>query len=41
MNALTTVNYVGASGKKTMRTKGETTSDALQKLVKSILGITE
>lgn len=40
MNALTTVNFVGGPGKKTMRTKGDT-ADALQKLVKSALGVAE
>lgn len=41
MNGLTTVNYVGASNKKTTRVKGEITSDALKKLVNRILGVAE
>ncbi|MBF4569502.1 hypothetical protein ITJ57_12095 [Plantibacter sp. VKM Ac-2880] len=41
MNGLTTVNYVGASKKKTTRVKGEVTSDALKKLVNSVLGVAE
>ncbi|TAJ48673.1 MAG: hypothetical protein EPO52_11220 [Herbiconiux sp.] len=36
MNALTTVNYVGAPGKKTLRTKNDT-AEALQKLALSVL----
>ncbi|WP_404435495.1 hypothetical protein LG322_10080 [Microbacterium aerolatum] len=40
MNSLTTVNYVGAPGKKTMRAKSDT-GEALQKLAKSALGIAE
>ncbi|MFF2368947.1 hypothetical protein [Agromyces sp. NPDC058110] len=40
MNLLTTVNYIGAAGKKTMRTKGDT-AESLQKLVKNALGIAE
>lgn len=40
MNNLTTVNYVGAPGKRTMRAKSDT-GEALQKLAKSALGIAE
>lgn len=38
MNALTTVNYVGAARKKQLRTKADT-PDSLNKLVKSVLGL--